>query len=145
MKTIDLSLRIEAPIEQCWEVLSNQEGYTFAKQINSAKLVKRGMPEKGGVGAVLKLWALGCPVTWEVVSFEPPRRFEYRINKFPFPFRHIIGTVDLASDGGGTDVHWVSPFEVPVPGLRRVAEPAIKAVFGFVHMSVLKQAKKLVE
>ncbi len=145
MKTIDLALRINAPIEKCWDVLSDQEGYTFAKQVNSAKLVKHGTPDKNGVGAVLKLWALGCPVTWEVVSFEPPKRFEYRITKFPFPFNHVIGTVDLTENGSATDVHWVSPFEVPVPGLSTITEPLIKAVFGFVHMSVLKQAKKLVE
>ncbi len=145
METIDLAIRIRAPIEQAWELLSNQEGYTFAKQVRKACLLKEGRDNKNGVGALLKIRAMGATIVWEVVSFDPPHRFEYRITKFPLPFRHDIGSVELMPRENGTDVRWMSRFEVPVPLLGRMMEPIIRRVFGKVHQSTLEQAKMILE
>jgi uncharacterized protein YndB with AHSA1/START domain len=145
MQTIDLNIHIQAPIERVWELLSDQEGYTFAKQVSEAKLLREGDSDKNGVGAVLKIRAMGATITWEIVTFDPPKRFEYRITHFPIPFRHESGTVDLTSRDGGTDANWVSSFEVPIPLIGRIMELIIGRVFGKVHQSVLTQAKVKLE
>jgi len=145
METIELDIHIQAPIEQAWELLSDQEGYTFAKQVSEAKLLKEGDGDKNGVGAVLRIRAMGATITWEIVTFDPPKRFEYRITHFPIPFRHESGTVDLTSRSSGTDAQWVSRFEVPVPLIGRIMELIIGRVFGKVHQSVLTQAKTTLE
>jgi len=84
METIDIAIRIRAPIERAWELLSDQEGYTFAKQVSKAELLKEGRDDKNGVGAILRIRAMGATIVWEVVGFDPPHRFEYRITKSPF-------------------------------------------------------------
>jgi ribosome-associated toxin RatA of RatAB toxin-antitoxin module len=145
METIDLAISIRAPIERAWELLSDQEGYTFAKQVKKADLLEEGRDDKNGVGATLKIRAMGATIVWEVVSFDPPHHFEYRITKFPLPFRHDIGTVELIPSGDCTDVRWMSRFEVPVPLVGRMMEPIIRRVFGKVHQSTLEQAKAILE
>jgi hypothetical protein len=145
METIDLAIGIRAPIELAWELLSDQEGYTFARQVSKACLLREGNNDRNGVGAILKIRAMGATVVWEVVSFDPPHRFEYRITKFPLPFRHDIGTAELISRGDRTDVHWMSRFEVPVPIAGRMMELVIRRVFGKVHQSILEQAKVILE
>jgi len=145
METIDLAIRIQVPIERAWELLSDQEGYTFAKQVKKADLLKEGLEDKNGIGAVLKIRAMGATILWEVVGFDPPQRFEYRITEFPLPFRHEIGSVELASRGDCTDVRWLSRFEVPIPLLGRMMELVICRIFGKVHQSTLEQAKVILE
>jgi len=145
METIDLAISIRAPLERAWELLSDQEGYTFVRQVKKADLLEEGRGDRNGVGAVLKIRAMGATILWEVVGFEPPRRFDYRITKFPLPFRHEIGSVELTSGGDRTDVRWLSRFEVPVPLVGRMMELVIRRVFGKVHQSTLEQAKALLE
>ena len=53
--------------------------------------------------------------------------------------------MELTSRGNGTDVRWLSSFEVPVPLLGRVLELIIKRTVGKVHQSTLEQAKVILE
>jgi len=145
MEAIELDIHIAAPIEQAWEFLSDQEGYTFASQVKEAKLLQEGDNERNGVGAVLKVRAMGATILWEIVDFDPPERFEYHITHFPIPFRHESGTVVLTSRDGGTHASWVSSYEVPIPLIGRILELIIGRVFGKVHQSVLTQAKAKLE
>ena len=145
METIDIAMSIRTPFEGAWELLSDQEGYTFARQVSEATLIEKGREEKNGTGAVLKIRAMGATIFWEVVTFEPPDRFEYRITEFPIPFRHDIGSVELTSRDDYTDVRWRSAFEVPVPLAGHLLELIIRRVFGKVHRSILEQAKALLE
>ena len=145
MYAIDVGTHIRAPIERVWELLSDQEAYTFAKVVNEATLLKEGRGEKDGVGAVVRVRALGAPVTWEIVAFEPPARLEYRITKVLLPMRHEIGAVEFTTRGDGTDVRWTSSFEVPIPIVGRLIGPVIRQVFSFIHGSSLVQAKEILE
>ena len=94
---------------------------------------------------MLKIRAMGATILWEVTGFEPPHRFAYRITKFPLPFRHEAGNVELSSRGNSTDVRWLSRFEVPIPLAGRLLELIIKRVIGGVHKSTLEQAKVILE
>ena len=145
METIDIVIRIRAPIERAWELLSDQEGYTFARQVKKAELLEEGRGNKNGIGAVLKIQAMGSTIVWEVVGFDPPHRFEYRITKFPLPFHHEIGSVELTPLDDSIDARWISRFEVPVPLAGRMLELIICRVFGKVHQSTLEQAKVILE
>ena len=145
METIDIAMSIRAPIERAWELLSDQEGYTFVRQVRKAELLEEGRDDKNGVGAVLKIRAMGATIVWEVVGFDPPHRFEYRITKFPLPFRHDIGSVELTPLDDRTDVRWLSRFEVPIPLAGRALEMIIRRVFGKVPGSTLEQARELLE
>ncbi|MBN2026097.1 MAG: SRPBCC family protein [Actinobacteria bacterium] len=145
MEAIDLFINIGAPIERVWELLSDQEGYTFVRQVSKAELLEEGRGDRNGIGAVLKIRAMGATILWEVVGYEPPHRFEYRITRFPLPFRHETGSVQLTSRDSGTDVRWLSRFEVPIPLAGHMLELIIKRVIGKVHQSTLEQAKVILE
>jgi uncharacterized protein YndB with AHSA1/START domain len=145
MYAIDVGTHIDAPIERVWGLLSDQEAYTFASVVTDAKLLQRGRSEKDGVGAVVRIRAMGAPVTWEIVAFEPPARLEYRITKVLLPMRHEIGAVEFTTRGNGTDVRWTSSFDVPVPVLGRILGLLICRVFSFIHKTALTEAKNLLE
>jgi hypothetical protein len=145
METIDVGTHIHAPIERVWGFLSDQEGYTFAREVNRAKLLKEGHGDKNGVGAVVRVRALGFPVTWDIVTFNPPNCLEYRITKVLLPMRHEIGTVEFTSCGLGTDVRWTSKFDVPVPLVGGILGLIIRSVFSYIHQSALNQAKRILE
>jgi hypothetical protein len=145
VEKIDVGTHIHAPIERVWEFLSDQEGYTFAREVSQAKLLKEGDIDKNGVGALVRVRALGFPVTWNIVAYDPPNYLEYRITKVLLPMRHEIGRVDFTSCGLGTDVRWTSLFEVPVPLVSGILGSIIRGVFSYIHQSALNQAKEILE
>jgi uncharacterized protein YndB with AHSA1/START domain len=145
MEMIDVGAHVNAPIERVWEFLSDQEGYTFAKVVTRARLLQEGHNEKDGVGAVVKVRALGFPVTWNIVGYEPPNRLEYRITRVLLPMRHEIGAVEFKARDSGTDVRWTSRFDVPVPLISRPLGSIIRRVFSYIHQSALLEAKDILE
>ncbi len=145
MYAIDVGTHIRAPIERVWEFLSDQEGYTFASVVSKATLLREGRGERNGVGAVVRVRAMGAPVTWEIVTFEPPVCLEYRITKVLLPMRHEIGAVEFTTRGDGTDVRWTSSFEVPIPVIGWFLGPIICRVFSFIHQTALTEAKEILE
>lgn len=145
MQTIDVTIRIRAPIERVWELISDHESYTFFKNVSEAKLLKEGTLEKNGLGAVRKVRVLGVTFVEDIVAFDPPKCLEYRVKKCTLPIRHEIGCMTLANRGEGTDIHWVTRFETPIPLVGRILAPILRGIFSKEFRSCLKQAKTRLE
>ena len=145
METIDVNIHIDAPIEQVWELFADYEGYTDIKEVSSAKLLQEGRDERAGVGAVREARLQGIKFVEDIVIFEPPNCLEYRVKKCTMPIRHEIGRMEFTPSNDGTDLHWTSRFEFPVPLVGKRLEPFLCRRMNKTFISCLEQAKAKLE
>lgn len=116
MVNIEVTRTLNAPIEKVFEMLTDHANYQQFRGIDESELIREGDTEKNGLGAQRRIKA--GPVTFfeDVVAFEPPTLFEYRIVKMSPPLlQHLLGRVELTENEGKTDVRWVSDSKVRIP------------------------------
>jgi uncharacterized protein YndB with AHSA1/START domain len=94
---------IAAPPETVFDVLTDHRGYAEITRVRRSELEREGEPAPNGVGAIRVLRALGPPMREEVIVYERPRRFSYRMLS-GVPVRDHVGTVELTPEGEGTKV-----------------------------------------
>ncbi|MEW6443541.1 MAG: SRPBCC family protein [bacterium] len=145
METIHVNIHIRAPAEKVWSLFSDHQGYTFIRRVSEARLLEPGREERNGLGAVRRIRILGVTFLEDIVGFDPPRRLEYRVRECTLPIRHEIGRLDFASRGDGTDINWVSRFEVPVPIVGPIFAAACRRVFSRVFQGALEEARLRLE
>ena len=93
-----------APPETVFDVLTDHRRYAEITPLRKAELEREGEPAPNGVGAIRVLSVvLGPPMREEVIAYERPRRFSYKLLS-GLPVRDHVGTVELTADGGGTEV-----------------------------------------
>jgi uncharacterized protein YndB with AHSA1/START domain len=145
VETIDIRMHFRAPIEKVWELLSDHEGYVFIKEVSLAKLLQEGRDHRNGVGAVRKVRLQGVTFVEDIVTFDPPRCLEYRVKKCTIPIRHEIGRMEFTPVGDGTDLHWTSRFELPLPLVGKMLEPLLCRSTSKAFLSALEQARARLE
>jgi len=92
---------VAAPPETVFEVLADHRGYAGITPLRGSELEREGEPAPNGVGAIRVLRALGPPVREEVLTYEEPNRFSYKLLS-GLPTRDHVGTVELSAGNGGT-------------------------------------------
>ena len=118
---------VAAPPEIVFEVLTDHRRYPEITPLRKAVLEREGEPAPNGLGAIRVLTAAGPPMREEVIAYDPPNRFSYKLLS-GLPFRDHVGTVELTPLDEGTQVIYAVHTTPTVP------------VGGFVAMAVLKQA-----
>lgn len=143
MIKIEVDEFLRAPIDAVFEQLVDHENYASFDGVSSSKLTRRGDVERNGIGAQRRV-RLGAAVLWEdIVGFERPTLFEYRIVKMMPPLiRHVLGRVSLSSTGEGTRVVWTSELELRVPGIRWVIEPQLARKFDAGFRAMLQEMER---
>ncbi|MGE0066233.1 MAG: SRPBCC family protein [Solirubrobacterales bacterium] len=101
MASFTFERRIAAPPQTVFDVLTDHRLYAQMTPLRRAELEREGEPAPNGVGAIRVLSALGPPLREEVVAYQPPERFSYKLLS-GLPVRDHLGTVELSADGGGT-------------------------------------------
>ena len=135
MATFTLNATIDAPPELVFEVLTDHRAYAQVTPLRSSTLEREGEPAPNGVGAIRVLKLAGPPLREEVIEYEPPRRFAYKLLT-GIPVRDHRGMVDLAPSGQGTHLTWevVSVPSIPAPdaawgaGVRQAIKPLLKGI-----------------
>ena len=145
METIEVGIHIDAPIEKVWERFTDIDAFTDLKEVSYAKLLKEGREARMGVGAVRELRLQGIKFVEDIVTFEPPSCLEYRVKKSTMPIRHDIGRMEFTPSDKGTDIHWTSRFEFPVPLIGKRLEPLLCRRMNKTFTSCLEQAKERLE
>jgi len=136
---IQEEVRIDAPAERVWNVVREHERMKEWTGLR-AELLRPGIDDRNGVGAVRKLGIAGSGAEEEVVEFVPGERYVYRLLRGA-PIRNHRGAVMLIPEGSATRVRWAVRFEAAVPGTGG----ALAAVLGRVFRASLLRLKKLVE
>jgi uncharacterized protein YndB with AHSA1/START domain len=106
--------RTAAPPQTVFDVLTDHRGYAEYTPLRRVELEREGDPPPNGVGAIRVLHAVGPPLREEVVTYEPPTRFAYRLLSGA-PVRDHVGTVTLEPDGSGTRVVYALDTTPTVP------------------------------
>lgn len=120
--------QVAAPPETVFDVLTDHRRYTDITPLRKAELEREGEPAPNGLGAIRVLSALpGPPMREEVIAYERPSRFSYKILS-GLPVRDHVGTVELTAADGGTEVTYAVK-TTPTPSL-----------VGPVFMPILKKA-----
>ena len=121
--------QVAAPPEIVFDVLTDHRRYPEITSLRRAELEREGEPEPNGVGAIRVLTVAGPPMREEVLAYERPYRFSYKILS-GLPVRDHVGTVELSPSEGGTEVVYAIHTTPTLP------------VGGFLVIAVLKQAIK---
>jgi hypothetical protein len=136
----------DAPIETVFDVLSDHERLLRGPGIESCEVTTRGREKKNGLGAIREIHAGAAHFVEEVVRFERPRRYDYRITKLSMrgvtvPNGHELGWLELVERDGRVRVDWRSRFSVRIPLLGGLLEPRIGRQFAKQFSALLVQAK----
>lgn len=143
MAEIRVEKRVEAPIEEVFQRLTDHANYVDFRGITDSKLTREGETARNGLGARRSIASGPIRFEEEITAFERPTRMDYLIREVNAPIEHEGGTITLEPDAGGTRVLWVSTFSVPI----RVIGPALGALMaatiklGFI--SVLRDVERL--
>ena len=131
MASFTYERQVAAPPETVFAVLTEHHLYAEITPMRRSTLEREGEPAPNGVGAIRVLTSAGPPLREEVIAYEPPGRFSYKLLSGA-PVRDHVGTVELTPQGGGTKVVYAvrTTPTLPVVGAAVVAvvKQAIKAL-----------------
>lgn len=133
MASFTLTRAIQAPPETVFDVLTDHRRYAELTPLRKSELEREGEPAPNGVGAIRKLTAVGPPMREEVVAYERPERFSYKVLS-GLPVRDHLGTVSLEADGAGTKMTYA---------LRTT--PTLPLVGGLVVMGTKRAIAQLID
>jgi catechol 2,3-dioxygenase-like lactoylglutathione lyase family enzyme/uncharacterized protein YndB with AHSA1/START domain len=101
---------IDAPPQAVWEQISDLAGM----EAWSGLPVQIDTPTPAGVGTRRRLKMFGRWATEEIVAWEPPNRYGYRLlSGAPLTDHH--GELNVSADGNGARVRWAVRFRSRVP------------------------------
>ena len=130
-----------APIETVFDALTDHRaiaGYTRA--CRRSTLDREGIPAPNGVGAVRRLEALGPAIVEEIIEYQRPNGYAYKLVSGA-PVRDHVGTIELREAGTGTAVSWHLRSTPKIPGSNWL----LSAVLHRVIAELLKGAVKAAE
>ena len=130
-----------APIEKVFDAITNHRGIAdYVWAVRRSTLDREGTPAPNGVGAIRRLEALGPPIVEEIIDYQRPIRYAYKMLSGA-PVRDHVGTVELREAGTGTTVSWHLRSTPKIPGLDRLLSPVLKRVIGELLKGGIKSAE----
>lgn len=114
--------QVAAPPEVVFDVLTDHRRYPEMTLLRKAELEREGDPAPNGLGAIRVLTLAGPSMREEVIAFERPHRFSYKVLS-GLPVRDHVGSVELTPLDEGTQVIYAvhTTPTVPVGGFAVVA------------------------
>jgi uncharacterized protein YndB with AHSA1/START domain len=106
--------QVAAPPETVFDVLTDHRRYAEITPLRKAELEREGEPAPNGVGAIRVLTLAGPPMREEVLTYERPHRFAYKVLS-GLPVRDHVGTVELQPSDGGTKITYAVKTTPTVP------------------------------
>jgi uncharacterized protein YndB with AHSA1/START domain len=95
-----------APIDTVFDVMTDHRGIAdYVRLCRRSTLDREGTPAPNGVGAIRRLVAIGPPFVEEIIEYQRPTRYAYKMLSGA-PTRDHIGTIELRQAGTGTKVSW---------------------------------------
>lgn len=114
-RRIEQRIRIAAPIEKVWAVVSDHEGMAAWSGFKPVTRIVDGAPDPNGYGAERRMVGPTGTVVEQVLAWDPPHGLRYRVIKGS-PFICHQGEIQLESRGAETELIWTIRFRPKVPG-----------------------------
>jgi len=142
MATLDFSRTVAAPPEIVWEVVADLRGMSNYTRFRKVEIEREGDPPPNGLGAIRKLYLVGPPVREEIIAFEPPRRFAYRMLSGA-PTKDHVGTIELSPAGeGSTRMSYVLETAGKIPGTTFAIKALMNNVVEGIAAGIAAEAEK---
>lgn len=125
MASFTLFREVDASPEVVFDVLTDHRRYAEITRLRKSTLEREGDPAPDGVGAIRVLAAVGPAIREEVVVYERPSRFSYKVLS-GLPLRDHLGTVSLEPSDGGTKVTYALKAIPTVPFAGKVVMLGLK-------------------
>jgi uncharacterized protein YndB with AHSA1/START domain len=130
MTEFTLTRTTTAPIETVFDALTDHRAIAdYVWAVRRSTLDREGTPAPNGVGAVRRLEALGPAIVEEIIEYQRPTGYAYKMLSGA-PVRDHVGTVALREVGTGTEVSWHLRSTPKIPGLDWLLSPVLKRVIG---------------
>ncbi|HEX5608467.1 MAG TPA: SRPBCC family protein [Solirubrobacterales bacterium] len=131
MASFTFERQVSASPDTVFRVLTEHHLYAEITPMRKSVLEREGEPAPNGVGAIRVLTSAGPPLREEVLAYEPPERFSYKLLSGA-PVRDHVGTVQLTARDGGTRmvyaVRTTPTLPLVGPLVVAVVKQAIKAL-----------------
>jgi uncharacterized protein YndB with AHSA1/START domain len=130
-----------APIETVFDAITNHRGIADSVwAVRRSTLDREGTPAPNGVGAIRRIEAVGPPFVEEIIDYQRPSRYAYKMLSGA-PVRDHVGTVELREAGTGTEVSWHLRSTLKIPGVDWLMLPVFKKVIGELLKGGIKSAE----
>jgi uncharacterized protein YndB with AHSA1/START domain len=117
-----------APIETVFDALTDHRAIAdYVWACRRSTLDREGTPAPNGVGAIRRLVVVGPPFVEEIIEYQRPSRYAYKMLSGA-PTRDHVGTIELREAGTGTAVSWHLRSTLKIPGIDRLMLPVFKKV-----------------
>jgi uncharacterized protein YndB with AHSA1/START domain len=128
MTEFTLTRTTTASIETVFDALTDHRAIAdYVWAVRRSTLDREGTPAPNGVGAVRRLEALGPAIVEEIIEYQRPTGYAYKMVSGA-PVRDHVGTVALREVGTGTEVSWHLRSTPKIPGLDWLLSPVLKRV-----------------
>ena len=134
---IERTVRIAARVETTWDVIAGHENMAKWLGLGSVRRTVDGAPDQDGRGSERLLKLPGARITEQVVAYESPSSYRYRVTKGS-PFVCHQGEIRLRANGDQTELTWTIRFRPKVPGTGRLLAIMLSRLLGRVLRSGLK-------
>ncbi len=128
-QTVEQRVRIEASVERTWTIVADHERMASWLGFDDVTVTRSGTPDRNGYGAVRQMKGLPGTVQEEVLAWNPPHGYRYRVTQGS-PFVCHQGEVRLQPVGSATELVWTIRFRPRFPGtgalLRRILGSALR-------------------
>jgi uncharacterized protein YndB with AHSA1/START domain len=130
-----------APIETVFDALTNHRGIAdYVWAVRRSTLDREGTPAPNGVGAIRRIEAVGPPIVEEIIDYQRPIRYAYKMLSGA-PVRDHVGTVELREAGTGTEVSWHLRSTPKIPGANWLLSAVLHRVIGELLKGAVKAAE----
>lgn len=117
-----------APIETVFDAMTDHRGIAdYVWACRRSTLDREGTPAPNGVGAIRRLVVIGPPFVEEIIEYERPTRYAYKMLSGA-PTRNHIATIQLREADTGTEVSWHLRSTLKIVGVDRLMLPVFKKV-----------------
>ena len=141
MTEFTLTRTTPAPIETVFDALTNHRGIAdYVWAVRRSTLDREGTPAPNGVGAIRRIEAVGPPIVEEIIDYQRPTRYAYKMLSGA-PVRDHVGTVELREAGTGTTVTWHLRSTPKIPGADWLLSAVLKRVIGELLNGGIKSAE----
>ncbi len=141
MASFTLVREVDAPPDVVFDVLTDHRRYAEITRLRKSELECEGDPPPNGVGAIRVLAAVGPPIREEVVVYERPSRFSYKVLS-GLPVRDHLGTVLLEPSDAGTKVTYALKATPTVPFAGRVVMFGVKRAITELLNGVVSESER---
>lgn len=141
MASFTLFREVGAPPEVVFDVLTDHRRYAEITRLRKSTLEREGDPAPDGVGAIRVLAAVGPPIREEVVVYERPSRFSYKVLS-GLPLRDHLGTVSLEPSDTGTRVTYALKAIPTVPFAGKVVMIGLKRAVAELLNGVVSESER---